>query len=361
MLPVHVIDEDLYDEPADVPARHRRQVRAARVGPGLGQTVRPSHGAKQPPSLIIQDELHLLTGPLGTTVGLYEAAINLLCESDGHAPEGHRVDCDHPSGWRADQGSLRPTGRPVPAVRHRRRRLVLRADRRRMLPGRLYVGMMAQGHTSDTAVVHTGAALLQAPVDLQLDRRGQGRLLDGRRLPQLAPGARSHGHHRARRHPGSRLASLIVGRPNAVSTTSRSFRRRCRAPQQPRLLERLNRCRTPTRTSIDFLATTNMLSVGVDVPRLGLMLMNGQPKATAEYIQATSRVGRSSTPWPGLRPVPCHQTPRPLALRELPRLPLGALPPRRADQRHAVLTTVARPRAARSARHPRPPPHRTRR
>lgn len=289
-LPVMVVDDALYENPPTFLLGTVDKFAQLAWAPESGRLFGGS--GKLPPSLIIQDELHLLTGPLGTTVGLYEAAINLLCESAGRPPKviastatirrasaqinglfGRPVDLFPPSGIDADNSYF------------------ARVDEDG--PGRLYVGMMAQGHTSDTAVVHSGAALLQAPVDLGLTGGAQDAYWtlvayhsSLRELGRTVTIARDDIH--------SRIGGLVVGRPKReydVDELSSSVPR----AQQPRLLERLNLpCSDPY--SVDFLATTNMLSVGVDVPRLGLMLMNGQPKATAEYIQATSRVGRSLAP-----------------------------------------------------------------
>lgn len=291
-LPVHVVDDDLYAHPPTfllgTVDKFAQLAWVADAGNLFGRT----SGAR-PPSLILQDELHLLTGPLGTTVGLYETAINLLCEVDGRAP---KVIASTATIRRATEQIAGLFGRPVdlfpPTGIDADNSFFAQADDRG--PGRLYVGLMAQGHTSDTAVVHTGTALMQAPVDLGLtDIAAKDAYWT---LVVYHSSLRELGRTVtiANDDINSRLGALVIDRPRRsyeVDELSSSVPRAL----QPRLLERLAlRCDEPD--SIGFLATTNMLSVGVDVGRLGLMLVNGQPKATAEYIQATSRVGRAGAP-----------------------------------------------------------------
>ncbi|MFF4610001.1 helicase-related protein [Streptomyces albidoflavus] len=301
-LPVAVVDEHLYDRPptfvlgtVDKFARLAWEARSGRLF-GFGTGAPGADGAGKdaaPPSLVIQDELHLLTGPLGSTVGLYEAAVLGLCTRDGVGP---KVVASTATIRRSGEQVRGLYGREVqlfpPAGLDARRSYFAEPDTSR--PGRDYIGVMAQGHTAGRASVATAAAMLQGAWELPEEHRDAYWTLVA--------------YHHSLRELGrtvtaaaddipAQLAGLNGGRgtrPLADGEVQELTSNLPRA-EQPVLLDRLEKPYTAA-DAVSFLPCTNMLSVGVDVKRLALMLMQGQPKTTAEYIQATSRVGRHAVP-----------------------------------------------------------------
>lgn len=289
-LPVSSVDEDIYDNPPTILIgtvdKFARFTWEPRAGSLLGT------GSDPGPSLIIQDELHLISGPLGTIMGLYEAAFDVVMRASGANP---KVVASTATIRRAEQQVRGLFGRPLavfpPPGPNADDSYFVRFDR--SLPGRLYCGVMPQGHTPLTAMVHLSSVLLQAPLDSGISEQGldaywtlvayHNNLMELGKTITLA-----HDDIPAR-------LSVIADVEDDVRALSddsiMELTSNVPPAEIPGRLEALNRPRTET-ASVAFVACTNMISVGVDVPRLGLMLVSGQPKTTSEYIQATSRVGR---------------------------------------------------------------------
>ena len=265
----------------------------------------------EPPDLIIQDELHLISGPLGTLVGLYETAVDALA-----SPE---VGGQHrPPKVVASTATIRQADRQVGSLFNRSLTVFPPAGldsadswfgvevHPDQDAGRLYVGLFAPGKSVKTALVRVYATLLSRA---KLLHEGNPRAGDA--YMTLV------GYFNSLRELGGavRLAEDDVpGRIGVLASRSRDefvnrllFERHeltsnKTAEEVPRILGLLERqfgSGPPPKGKypVDVLFASNMISVGVDIDRLGLMVVNGQPKTTAEYIQATSRVGRQT---PGL-------------------------------------------------------------
>ncbi len=267
----------------------------------------------RPPDLIIQDEFHLISGPLGTMVGLYETAVDALCTWELDGREVHpKVVASTATARRArDQVHnvfLRrvqvfpPHGLDVDDDFFSVRRPI--GER----PGRRYVGICAPGSSRPATLIRVYVALLTAARAL-FDRFGRvadpymtlvGYFNSLRELGGMRRLAEDDVQTRCFRvqmsdvpRPG--LAQRSVSQIDELTS-------RVSNKEIPRKLDRLEvayktKWQKGETRAIDVVLATNMLSVGVDVDRLGLMVVNGQPKTTAEYIQATSRVGRA---YPGL-------------------------------------------------------------
>lgn len=261
-----------------------------------------------PPDLIIQDELHLITGPLGTLAGLYESAIEYLTmRATGSGRVGPKIIASTATIRRADDQVLslfaRPVSRfPPPGLDagHSFFATDLPHGERR---GSLYVGVYAPGKSGKTSLIRIYAQLLQRAQELwrAAPESGADDLLD--------PFWTVVGYFNSLRELGGavRLADDdIPGRIEVLANRSRAARREVVNPKEltsrippesvPEILGELERTMS-SGSAIDVLLATNMIQVGVDIDRLGLMVVAGQPKTSAEYIQATSRVGRST---PGL-------------------------------------------------------------
>ena len=254
------------------------------------------------PGLIIQDELHLISGPLGSMAGLYETVIDLVCTDGGVRPK--------------IIGSTATIGQAGRQVRALFDRDVLQfppsgfdvrdsffAVRDEKGPDRVYLGISTAGRSPKFALQATTAALLQAAGY----RRDAGATTDSldpfwttvlyfNSLRELG-GAHVLVQDDIPRHMRF-LAGRMGGQPREMESETIELSSRVPSRELP---EYLNQLGVPLADSgddpfaplpRDVVLASNMISVGVDVPRLGLMLVNGQPKSTAEYIQASSRVGR---------------------------------------------------------------------
>jgi hypothetical protein len=294
-LPVAVIDEELYRNPPTLLLATVDKFAALPWDP------RPSvffgAGEYKSPALIIQDELHLLSGPLGTTVGTYECAIEALISLYGVKP---KIIASTATIRRASDQIVGLFGRSEtsvfpPAGLDSRDSYFARVDSSK--PGRRYIGIMPQSHSTPTSVVNTTISLLQAVIECDISAQA----IDAFWTVVI--------YHNSLRELGRTVTLARDDMPERLplwaSSTDRArklddeqimeLRSNVGGERLPKMLLRLNKpFNDPDAASI--VACTNMFSVGVDVPRLGLMLMNGQPKSTSEYIQATSRVGRGAVP-----------------------------------------------------------------
>jgi hypothetical protein len=304
-LPLLVIDEDIYDSPPTLLIGTVDKFAMltwkpeARTLFGFVGTERLS-----PPELIIQDELHLISGPLGSMVGLYETMIEELCTLDNIKP---KIIASSATISRAKEQINSLYGRGVENVNIFPAQCLSAGDsffayeekNPDNAPGRLYIGVFASALPSHaTAQVRILSALLQSVKSIPVSNEKE-------RDPYWT-GLTYFNSIRELGHAATLIRADIKEYLNAmwkrknISGDQRRFvwndkelTSRINSSQITEILEDLLKEYPKEKYPIDVCLATNMVSVGVDIPRLGLMTVIGQPKTTSEYIQATSRVGRS--------------------------------------------------------------------
>ena len=303
-LPLLAIDEDIYDRPPTILIGTVDKFAMLTWKPEARSLFGFREQERQtPPELIIQDELHLISGPLGSMVGLYETMIEELCTADNIRP---KIIASTATISRAKEQINSLYGRETKNVNIFPAQCLNAGDsffayEDKEDTGRMYIGIFASALPSHaTAQVRVLSALLQSvksiPVADESERNPYWTALTYfnsiRELGHAATLIRAD----IREYMNSIwIRKGIRGDERRFINRDIELTSRINSSDIPEYLEQLSKPWTGVKSDypVDVCLATNMISVGVDISRLGLMTVIGQPKTTAEYIQATSRVGRS--------------------------------------------------------------------
>lgn len=283
-----------------------------------------------PPELIIQDELHLITGPLGTIYGGYEELVEELCSfyRDGQKIKPkyivstatiknakEQIRCLY---GREDYAQFPPDGfdmgnsyfiteikLPLWSYDINDKEKILEMAQEGQKPFRQYVGICGNGSSVKTTLLRVYAIILQTVFELAQHEEykdyvdpyytligyfnsirelgGAVRLLDDDIPSRIENLKKKYGHELRR----------FLSKKKEITSRIPSYK-------ITKILEELTEEYKPGQSKqscYDVVIATNMIAVGMDVNRLGLMTITGEPKQNSEYIQASSRVGRT---YPGL-------------------------------------------------------------
>jgi len=314
-LPIWITDEDVYDErPSFILATVDKFARLGWEPRARALFNRDDSGAQTglPPSLIIQDELHLISGPLGSMVGLYEAVVEELCSYQSlNGKIGPKIIASTATTRRFQEQVLSLFGKEkttiFPQAISRANETFFSSvakENGQPVKGTAFVGLNpATYSTGQVSASQLAAILSQAPdswkgspdeIDFyttavwffnSLKELGQTLTLMQSTVLSLIDAM-----WRDARLPKERSRSLepmmeLTGRISAAEVAG--------------ALERLGISASENKSVTTCLASS-IMEVGVDVQRLGLLTIMGQPKMTSQYIQVAGRVGRARDKGPGL-------------------------------------------------------------
>ena len=266
------------------------------------------------PDLIIQDELHLMDGPLGSLFGLYETMVDAIIKTSGGNPKyiastatinNADKQATHlfskelfqfpPSGLDIDDSFFVKQGKFDDGFNEKN-------------PGRLYMGIYAPGKGPMTPQVRLWARILKASKDLEINDL---------KNPLISKYWTLVGYYNSIRELGGGIALYnddIRARLNNITETEsnpdedgnydvrelnsenlKELSSRIDSTKLSLILDEMERDgANDKKPDCDAIFTTSMFGTGVDISHLSLMIMLSQPKTTGDYIQATGRIGRDN-------------------------------------------------------------------